>query len=375
MVIEQGPAPGWQVIGHRGPQRFLQRALTQGRLGHAFLITGPSQVGRKALAMGLARGVNCAGPDPRPCGSCQQCIRVTRGLHADVRIIDRATPIRGVAGANPSDAEEDSRRTAISIHHVREMQHESALNPFEGRAHVFILDEAEDMTEEACNCLLKTLEEPAKSVLIILVATAASALPETVVSRCQRFELRPVPTEEIESGLVELAKAEPGDAARLARLSEGRPGWAVAAMTDPMIIDRYRQSVQRVLDATVGDWDHRFRYARTLATTFRSDREAVLRELELWARWWRDVLLVQHGLQDRVANADRTGTLASISEEVDAAGVASAVEAARDTIDALERNAAPQLALEVFMLGVPRISAERMPDSQAAPAGGREEAR
>jgi len=305
--------------------------------------------------MGLARAVNCTAEGPRPCGQCRDCTRISRGLHADVRVVDKHTPIRGAADAPASTADQDSRRTVISIHHIREIQHDAALNPYEGRSHVFILDEAESLNAEAANALLKILEEPSDQVLLVLIATSASALPETVVSRCQRLGLRPAAVAEIEAGLVELAGASPEDAARLARLAQGLPGWAVAALNDPTAQDRYTQRVQRVLDAMEASLADRFHYARDLAATYRKDRGAVEEELTLWESWWRDALLIKCGLGDQIANGDWREPLAFLAEGLSLEMIGAAAEAVRTAENALSRNALPQLALEVMMLDVPRV--------------------
>ncbi len=353
----------WQTVGHDHARRFLQSSLRSDRLAHAYLITGPERVGRMALALDLARAVNCESYPDGPCGECRQCDRITRGIHSDVRVINRHTPIRGVGTASASTPEEDERSTAIKIDHIRELQHEAALNPFEGRSHVFILDSAETMRAEAANCLLKTLEEPADGVLLILIASSPAALRETIVSRCQVLALRAVPMEEIEAALVSRKGCAPDEASRLAKLARGRPGWAFTAASDPTALDRYRQAVLRLTDAVEGGLDGRFRYARELAAAFRRDRDSVFEELDLWQAWWRDVLLIKHDLREAVLHVEWQDALDATAEQVEATDAARAVDAARSAADALSRNAVPQLALEVLMLDLPRIEGRLLPEN------------
>ena len=176
------PASGdWGVIGHGGAVRLLSGAMNAGRLAHAYLITGAEQVGRKTLALALARAVSCEAEFQRPCGSCRQCDRIARGIHADVRVIERHTPIRGTAGGEASDEGQDERHARFSIEHIREMQRDATLNAFEGPRQVFILDGAETLrfqdgpATEAANALLKTLEEPPGDVLLVLIAPSRAA--------------------------------------------------------------------------------------------------------------------------------------------------------------------------------------------------------
>ncbi|HIF13054.1 MAG TPA: hypothetical protein EYQ82_08640, partial [Dehalococcoidia bacterium] len=161
---------GWQTIGHSAARLYLQRSHEAGRIAHAYLITGPDQVGKRTLALDLARLVNCRptpdmfGDDLRPpCGRCGPCDRISRDVHADIKVIDPHTPIRGVStGTRESTEKEDAARTLISINHIREMEHDVHLNPFEGGRRVIIFDGADRMSPDGAgwNALLKTLEEP-----------------------------------------------------------------------------------------------------------------------------------------------------------------------------------------------------------------------
>ena len=359
----------WRTIGHNRAVTVLSRAVSSGRIFHAYLLEGPGHVGKMTLALDLARAVNCESYPDGPCGECRQCDRIARGIHSDVRVIDRYTPIRGVGTASASTPEEDERSTVIKIDHIRELQHEAALNPFEGRSHVFILDNAEKMRAEAANCLLKTLEEPADGVLLILIATSSAALRETIVSRCQVLALRPVPAGGIEVALVSRKGCAPDEANRLAKLARGRPGWAFTAASDPTALDRYRQAVLRLTDAVEGGLDGRFRYARELAAAFRRDRDSVFEELDLWQAWWRDVLLIKHDLREAVLHVEWQDALEAAARQVEASDAARAVDAARSAADALSRNAVPQLALEVLMLDLPRIEGRLLPENGADGVG------
>jgi len=371
-------APGWRTFGHPGALRYLARSVETGRLAHAYLFTGPAHVGKQSLALDLARAVNCEPPAdlfgeaPRPpCGRCGQCDRIARGLHADVRTI-------AVETAEASDENEDEEaapgRKNIRIDQIRELLHDASLKPFEGRCRVFIIDGAELMTQEAANAFLKTLEEPADDVLMILLATSTVRVPETIVSRCQRIELRPVPPDVIKQGLMERFGVDDEALARkLARLARGCPGTAVSMLADPTALDRHAQAVLRLAGVLTGNLEERFRYARDLAGTFRRDREGVAAELDLWLEWWRDVLLVKHGLKDAVTNAEWSGTLEAVADALEAPAALAAAKAVEATAAALNANATPRLALEVLVLDLPTVPAEAVPQD-ILPRGERVEA-
>ena len=151
----------WQVVGYNQILSLLQHSLNQQSLAHAYLLVGPPHVGKMTLALELAKALNCEAAEP-PCDECISCQKIATVKHPDVQIIG-VTKEANSAEARP--------RVEISIDQIREIQHSSSLPPFEGRHKVFIIDEAELLSIEAANCLLKTLEEPESRIVFILLAT------------------------------------------------------------------------------------------------------------------------------------------------------------------------------------------------------------
>ena len=154
----------WQTVGHDWAVTLLRRSLAGGRVAHAYLFSGPPQIGKTRLALELAQALNCAQPDP-PCGRCPSCLKIARGTHPDVRLVEG----EGAGGS-------------LKIDQVRALQREAALAPYEGRYRVFILRQMDRATLEAANCLLKTLEEPPGHVVLGLTAVYPESLPLTIVS-------------------------------------------------------------------------------------------------------------------------------------------------------------------------------------------------
>lgn len=354
------PATGWKTFGHDAAVRMLNSANSAGMLAHAYLVTGPDRVGRKTLAIDIACLVNC---DPQPdlfgeapvldLESCPAGQRIRKGQHADVRVIDRTTPIRDDSSGSGGGDSDGPGRQSISINHVHDLQRDASLKPFEGKARVFILDGAELLSAPAANALLKTLEEPSEDVYILLIAPDAESLPETIVSRCQAIRLKPVNAETIADALVERFEAEPEQAERLARLSAGRPGWAIAALQDPAILEIYTQTATRILSALSGGLEERFSYASELSARFRRDRDGVLGELRRWLEWWRDLAVMKAGLLENVINADWNDALSGIADQLSEEEITSGANSVLSTTEALEANAIPRLALEVMMLEMP----------------------
>jgi DNA polymerase-3 subunit delta' len=365
------PVIGWTTFGHPGATRLLSKSSEVGRLAHAYLITGPDKVGKRTLAIDIACMVNSEpvvdmfGEAPSvDLSTSQQADRIRRGIHSDVRVIDTNTELDKDSRKSNASADDDAPargRQTISIEHIRNLIVESATTPFEGTKKVFIIDGAHRMVEAAFNAMLKTLEEPSDDVMIILTAPTAEALPETVVSRCQRIDLRPVDSNVIEAELIERFEAEESQAHSLSRLARGCPGWAIDALKDPTIIDAHNQAILRFAEIITGNVEERFRYARQTGGQFWRDRDAVLAEMQRWLEWWRDVAMLRHKLDDQVTNTEWLGLLSDIARELKEAQISVAVTSIQSAQSALEANAVPQLTLEVMMLDLPWVDPAKVP--------------
>jgi len=328
----------WQIVGQSRAVTLLQHSLKQGAMAHAYLIVGPTHVGKMTLGLDIARAVNCQGDEP-PCGQCEACRKIGSGGHADVQVI-------GLSSG-------DRPRTEIGIDQVREIQHSSNLPPFEGRRKVFVIDGAEMMSTEAANCLLKTLEEPPSGVLFILLTASEPALPATVASRCQRLELRPLPASQVGVALSEGWGVEAKKAKLLGKLSRGCLGWAISAAGDERILERRDQQLDSLIDITSADYEERFDYVNQLVTWFSQSRGLVGEILGLWLDWWRDLLLVKLGCSDDITNIDREEVLAGQADSYSLAEIRAFIGGIQDAGEQLEKNANPRLVLEVLMLSMP----------------------
>jgi DNA polymerase-3 subunit delta' len=235
-----------RLLGHPRVVARLWAALDRGDLHHALLLEGPAGVGKRTLADLLVQAANCTGATglTRPCGTCRSCAQIASGNHPDILRLEpdpeKATPTIGV------DA-------------VREVVRLAGFHRFSGARRFVVIDPAEALQASAANALLKTLEEPPAGTGFILIATHASALLPTIVSRCQRHRLGPVPEPEIAAWLSSRGEA---DAPALARAAEGCPGRAVELAAGGL--QRRSEWRDGLLQALAGDLGQLFDFSEKL---------------------------------------------------------------------------------------------------------------
>ncbi|MGC9453479.1 MAG: DNA polymerase III subunit gamma/tau [Phycisphaerae bacterium] len=182
------------VVGQEPIARTLVNAVKSGRVAHAYLFTGTRGVGKTTMARILAKALNCLSadePTPQPCNTCEACTAIARGDDVDVVEIDGASN-RG-------------------IEQIRELRANAVYRPARSRYKIYYIDEVHMLTTEAFNALLKTLEEPPEHVKFIFATTDPERVPATILSRCQRFDFRDIPTPLIRDHLKEICKAESVD--------------------------------------------------------------------------------------------------------------------------------------------------------------------
>jgi DNA polymerase-3 subunit delta' len=329
----------WQTIGQDRAVAALQRGLAQGRQAHAYLFAGPPQVGKGTLALELAQALNCEGAEP-PCQECTPCRRIAAGIHADVQVVG----VEATEGAVHKD---------ISIQQIRDIERAVSLRPFEGRCRVIIIDPADAMNEAAQNAFLKTLEEPPPDVVFVLITSRPQALRPTIRSRCQRLNLSPLPLPQLEEALRQRWSLAPRQAQLLARLSQGRPGWAIAAHRDEEMMRVRHEALMDIRALPERTIQERFAYASEVASRFSRDRATVLAVLDLWREWWRDILLLCTGCQDAIINLDLWDILRAEAARYDSTQVVAFLRSLAATKRHLEENVNPRLALEVLMLDLP----------------------
>ncbi|MEN2998794.1 MAG: DNA polymerase III subunit gamma/tau [Brevinematia bacterium] len=178
-----------EVVGQDEVVKALKSAMSLGRIGQAYLFSGPRGVGKTTISRILAKSLNCVhGPTPTPCNSCENCVEIRNGTSADVIEIDGAS----------------NRK----IEDVRSIREAVKFTPIKSRYKIYIIDEVHMLTDEAFNALLKTLEEPPPHVVFIFATTEPYKVKQTIRSRCQHFVLKPLSVDNIFKQLKKISEAE-----------------------------------------------------------------------------------------------------------------------------------------------------------------------
>jgi DNA polymerase-3 subunit delta' len=307
----------------------LRAALANGRLHHAYLMLGPEGVGKRTIALSLAKAIHCDEIENDFCGNCPNCSRIQRGNHPDVRTIE--------PGAGKKE---------IGIQQIREIEKELNFRAFSGKK-IAIIDPAILMNSAAQNALLKTLEEPPRDALLILIASNTGGLLPTLRSRCLRLSFGPLPRGLIADFLLAKGTMTRDEAQFVAALSMGSMGTALALDKEELSAQR-RSWIDMMSSLTLGD----YRAALNAAETLSSSREESLRFLAWVETWYRDLLV--HALTQETRELINLDMLPQIQRQCGIAKLDSILLSLSQIAGAtarIQRNLNRRMVLEALFIG------------------------
>lgn len=325
----------WGMIGHEWAVDALRRSIQSGRARQAYLFVGAEGVGKETLARAFAMTLQCQHADPasRPCGECSACHRIISESYPDVMYSMRET-------------------ATLKIDEIRRLSGQIAMKPFEGRHRIAIFRDFDTAMGVGQDALLKTLEEPAETGVLILLARSLAPILATITSRSQVFRLRPVAITTIRDALIARGTDEKA-AALLAALSGGRPGWALNALADSAVLEMRAAALDMLENLVKDTRAKRFAAAEDLA----KDKDALRTLLELWLSYWRDLVLMSENSGTPITNIDRASALRALADHLSPEQALAALRATTGMLKLLDTNASARLGLEVMFLDYPGLSA------------------
>ncbi len=316
-----------EVLGQEGALAVIGRSLERGRVPHAYLFVGPESVGKRLAALGLARYLNCLSGGESPCKGCVSCLKMRRGNHPDVMVVERDGDY-------------------IRIEQIRELVRRAQLRPFEGRWKVFIINDAHAIYRDAFPSLLKTLEEPPGETVIILITHNLQAVPATIISRCQRVRFCELGEEALRK-IVERERGKgAGDAALGISLARGRADLALSERAGEFL--ERREEALQILEGLSRSGRGE---ALGMVIPERPSRESARELLEWLLSLVRDLLALRNGApEEALENGDLRERLAMKARGLGTEGLFSCFDAVRGSLEALRRNAHPGLTLDSLFL-------------------------
>jgi DNA polymerase-3 subunit delta' len=330
------------LIGNERIKKLLRRAVAEGRIAQSLVMAGPRGVGKYQFAVALAQALNCEHvTDGDSCAECVTCRKIDRREFGDVRTIIRESK-------DPA-FKKDSKSQFIKIEQTRSMSEQAQFRPYEGRRRVFIIDDAEWLRHEAANSILKTLEEPPATSLIVLVTSKPYALFETIRSRCQMLSFAPVDAAEIEEHLRKKKQMPADEASLRARLAQGSIGRALE-----IDLDEHRE-IQNTMLELVETLGLTREITKLLSASEylgrKLEKEEFETHLDILMVLLADIFHLKLNASDAsLTNADIAERLKRVAERISFDQITGWVDRIEEISLSLGRNVNRQLAMDAMLM-------------------------
>ena len=312
------------ILGEDRALEILRAIAKSRKISHAYLFLGPGGVGKFTAALEFVKLLNCDNAGDDCCDNCPSCVKIDKLQHPDVYILAKQESARG-----------------ISIKAVRALQQRLFLKPFQAQWKIAIIKRADEMSEEAANCLLKILEEPSAQTLFILTSSRLNALPATIVSRCQVLRFKALSRSEVSDILQQKFSVAKDEARFLSAISNGNISRAMSLKGEDAIDHK-----NSIIDAfcTRGTLD-----GFGSADIAGKKKDSIMDAMDILLGFYRDVMLYKYmGISDLMINIDRKQEIAALSDKLDGDSIQACIENIQRTKDALWSNANTKLSLRIL---------------------------
>jgi len=321
------------IVGHEKTIAHLRSAIALNRVSHAYLLTGDTGIGKKTIARAFAQALLCedkkAVASGNACGKCASCIQAMSGNHPDIITWTHEKP------------------KTFSVDDVRDLAADVAIRPFTGSRKVYLIPDAQLMNAQAQNALLKTLEEPPEYAVMILMATSADAMLDTVRSRCTTLDLKPVPGSQLHEYLIEKAGVSIHEADVCEAFAQGNIGRALSLASSEEFGEVLETAIHIL--SNIRQWE--------LSEIVHAVKELVPHKLtiddllDLFTVWYRDVLFFKATRDaDGIVFTDHLVAIRKAASESSYEGIEAIIRAIERAKERLHANVSFELAMELLLL-------------------------
>jgi len=320
------------IVGQEKAIKILKKSVKENRISSSYIFIGNKGVGKKLTALEFYKAMNCLNIDKNneACDNCEVCSKINRQCCPDLKIIK---PIKDL----------------IKIEQIRELRKDIEIKPFENKKEIYIIDQAEQMTLEASNCLLKTIEEPPDYAVIILICLKLDPLLPTMISRCQIINFRLISSLQIKKLLLnKINNLKEERAELISKLAQGSIGKAFSLLSDSEYFNQRERLLEHLSTIFPGKYDpHIFINMEKMITKI--DRMEEI--LEIIISWYRDILMIKKlGNQENIINSDRLEVISEISRTYPLKILIDILDYSEQIQEYLKKNVNKHLVLERLYL-------------------------
>jgi DNA polymerase-3 subunit delta' len=341
----------WPLVGNQQITDYLEKCLNQNTIGGTYIFNGPDNLGKTTLAVYFAQSLLCdnfkIAKGAIPCGHCPSCLRFSARQNPDESGASEQSEI-GEAHGDFHIVKKEKDKKYISVDQIRDFIRTMSMSSFSNSHKIGIIKHADKLNSESANALLKTLEEPRKDVVVILIVQDIETLPKTIVSRSQLLNFFPVKPEIIYDYLL-TKNASRDDARDFARLSLGRPALAVKFLENRDFKDGFNKRAKIFLNFAKQDINERFLAIEELVGKKFVGQEAVIeavRTLEVWQGVLRDMLLLEYGFNNLLQHQYLEADILRLKAGFSLPKLVKVFEIMKKSRDYLKANVNPKLVLD-----------------------------